>query len=190
MPVYSILSSPARTLTVTRVVLMLRKLLILVFVTAVFWLAVTLLLKEQRQSSQQGEPVHTELEPIVPPPAEAQADRVADISVHTPEELEILFTRIEQLLDRPRTGDQAPLVNLVLHGPEVEFFAIKNYDKYKGIVDYAAKLAALGGVEISICETQMRNFGIASDEVPSFLRQVPYGPGEVERLIESGFVYM
>jgi hypothetical protein len=26
--------------------------------------------------------------------------------------------------------------------------------------------------------------------VPSFLRQVPYGPGEVERLIESGFVYM
>ena len=168
---------------------MLRKFLILVVVTAVFWLAVTLLLKEPRQSSRPAEPVYAELEPIVPPP-ETQPNRVADISVHTPEELEILFARVEQLLERPRTGNETPLVNLVLHGPEIEFFAIKNYGEYKSIVDHAAKLAALGAVDISICQTQMRNLGIAADEVPSFLRPVPFGPDEVERLIESGFVYM
>jgi len=168
---------------------MLRKLLILVVVTAVFWLAVDVLLNEQRPS-QQGGPLQLELEPIVPHPAEKQSSRVADISVHTQEELEILFARVEQLLDRPRTDNETALVNLVLHGPEVEFFAIKNYGKYKTIVDHAAKLAALGAVDISICQTQMRNLGIATDEVPSFLRQVPFGPGEVERLIESGFVYM
>ena len=169
---------------------MLRKLLILIFVTAVFWLAVDILINEQRQSSQQGDSLQLELEPIVPPPAEKQPNRVVDISVHTQEELEVLFNRVEQLLDRPRTGDETALVSLVLHGPEVEFFAIENYDKYKTIVDRAAKLAALGAVDISICEAQMRNLGIATDEVPSFLRQVPYGPDEVERLIESGFVYM
>jgi len=170
--------------------LMLRKLLILVSVTAVFWFAVDMLLNEQRQSSQQGGSLQLELEPIVPPPVEQQPNRVADISVHTQEELEILFARVEQLLDRPRTGDETALVNLVLHGPEVEFFAIKNYEKYKTIVDHAAKLAALGAVDISICQKQMRNLGIATDEVPSFLQQVPFGPDEVERLIESGFVYM
>jgi intracellular sulfur oxidation DsrE/DsrF family protein len=169
---------------------MLRKLVILIFVTAVFWLAVTLLLNEQRQSAQQDGALQPELEPIVPHSVETQSNRVADISVHTPEELEILFERVEQLLDRPRTGNETPLVNLVLHGPEVEFFAIKNYDKYKAIVDHAAKLAALGAVDISICQTQMRSLGIATDEVPSFLRQVPFGPGEVESLIEKGFVYM
>ncbi|MEN8763042.1 MAG: hypothetical protein ABF290_11470 [Thiogranum sp.] len=169
---------------------MLRKLLILVFVTAVFWLAVDILIKEQRQSSQQGDSLQLELEPIVPQPAEEQPNRVVDISVHTQEELEILFTRVEQLLDRPRTGEETALVSLVLHGPEVEFFAIKNYEKYKTIVDRAAKLAALGAVDISICQAQMRNLDIATDEVPSFLRQVPYGPDEVERLLESGFVYM
>ena len=169
---------------------MLRKLLILVFVTAVFWLAVDVLLDEQRQSSQQGDSLQKELEPIVPDPVEKQPDRVADISVHTQEELEILFVRVEQLLDRPRAGNETPLVNLVLHGPEVEFFAIKNYSKYKTIVDHAAKLAALGGVDISICETQMRNRGIAADEVPSFFRRVPFGPEEVEILVESGFVFM
>ena len=169
---------------------MLRKLFILVFVTAVFWLAVTVLLNEQRQSSQQDGALPPDLEPIAPHSVDKQPNRVADISVHTEQELEILFTRVEQLLDRPRTGDETPLVNLVLHGPEVEFFAIKNYDKYKTIVDHAAKLAALGAVDISICQTQMRSLGIATDEVPSFLRQVPFGPGEVESLIENGFVYM
>jgi hypothetical protein len=34
----------------------------------------------------------------------------------------------------------------------------------------------------------MRHLGIAPDQVPSFLHQVPYGPGEVERLLERGFV--
>ncbi len=131
-----------------------------------------------------------ELEPIVPVPQGDELNRVADISVHTEEELEILFTRVEQLLDRPRSGNEPPLISLVLHGPEVEFFAVKNYAKYKRIVDQAAKLAALGAVDISICQTQMRNFGIASDQIPSFLHQVPYGPGEVEGLLKRGYVFM
>jgi intracellular sulfur oxidation DsrE/DsrF family protein len=169
---------------------MLRKLLILVLVTAVFWLAVTLLLKEQRQLAQPDAVLQPDLEPIVPHSVEKQPNLVADISVQTQEELEVLLARVEQLLDRPLSGDETPLVSLVLHGPEVEFFAIKNYDKYKAIVDHAAKLAALGAVDISICQTQMRSLGIATDEVPSFLRQVPFGPGEVESLIEKGFVYM
>jgi intracellular sulfur oxidation DsrE/DsrF family protein len=45
-------------------------------------------------------------------------------------------------------------------------------------------------VDISICQTQMRNYGLSADEVPSFLRQVPYGPGEVRKLLDEGFVYM
>ena len=169
---------------------MLRKLLILVFVTAVFWLAVYLLLSEQRQSSQSGGVPQRELEPIVPGPVEKQPNRVADISVHTREELELLFARVDVLLNRPRTGSESPLISLVLHGPEVEFFAVKNYERYKDLVDHAAKLAALGAVDISICQTQMRSLGIATDEVPAFLRQVPYGPGEIERLIENGYVTM
>jgi hypothetical protein len=58
------------------------------------------------------------------------------------------------------------------------------------VVDRAAKLAALGAVDISICQTQMSNYGIAPEQVPSFLRQVPFGPDEVDRLVDQGFVYM
>jgi len=173
---------------------MLRNLLILVLAVAVFWFAVHILLREQRQTTQPAsveQPLpQAEAERINPPPPVDQPNRVGDISVHTVEELQRVFARVEELLDRPRSEGEAPLVSLVLHGPEVEFFAVKNYDKYKAVVDHAAKLAALGGVDIAVCQTQMNTLGIGADEMPSFLRQVPFGPNEVERLIDSGFVYM
>ena len=169
---------------------MLRNLLILVFAAVVFWFVADVMLNRGEQSPEITVALQPVLEPIVPPPVVQTPNWVADISVHTEQELDILFTRVEQLLDRPRSSNEAPLVSIVLHGPEVEFFAVQNYAKYKGIVDRAAKLAALGAVDISICQTQMRNRGITSDQIPAFLRQVPYGPGEVESLLERGYVSM
>lgn len=173
---------------------MLRSFLILVVVALLFWLAADRLLDGSRQVPEEvGMPQaapQAESDPVLPAPTERPTNLVGDISVHTEEEMDILLDRVERLLDRPRGGGEEPIINLVLHGPEVEFFALKNYERYKGIVDRAAKLAALGAVDISVCQTRMRSLGIAPDQMPSFLRQVPYGPGEVERLIEKGFVYM
>ena len=168
-----------------------RNLIVLLIVAVGFWL-IFYQLKHDRQHASQA-PVSVEqqnLEQVVPVPEQAPQKRVADISVHTVEELERLFSRVEQVLDRPRSDGEQALIALVLHGPEVEFFALKNYTRYKTVVDRAAKLAALGAVDISICQTQMRNYGIAPDEVPAFLHQVPFGPDEVQRLIGEGYVYM
>jgi intracellular sulfur oxidation DsrE/DsrF family protein len=171
---------------------MLRNLLLLVSVTLLFWLAVELMRDRQTPpvSSSVAPAPQFDLEPIVPPPAAGGRNLVADINVHSLEELEALLERVEQLLDRPRKPDEEPLITLVLHGPEVEFFVLSNYNTYKSVVDRAAKLAALGAVDMAICQTQMTSRGIASDEIPSFLRQVPYGPGEVDRLLREGYVYM
>lgn len=169
---------------------LIRNLLILLLVAAVFWLAAERLVNDQPVAENTAV-FQTELEPIIPPPASATGQQfVADISVHTVEELEVLFDRIEQLLDRPRGADEAPLISVVLHGPEVDFFALQNYQQYKDIVDHAAKLSALGAVDINICRTQMRVRGLEPDQVPAFLNQVPYGPGEVERLLDEGYVVM
>jgi intracellular sulfur oxidation DsrE/DsrF family protein len=170
--------------------LLIRNLVILVLAAAVFWLAVDRLRRDQQQLAQAPVVTGQVLEPVVPAPEQDTQNFVADISVHTVEELEQLFARVEQALDRPRSGDEQALISLVLHGPEVEFFALKNYSTYRTVVDRAAKLAALGAVSISICQTQMRNYGIAPDEVPAFLHQVPFGPDEVQRLIDEGYVTM
>lgn len=165
-----------------------RNLLILVVAVAAFWFAADRLLHNRQAASS---PAVEQLATAAGLPSQRPVqNRVGDISVHTIAELELLFDRVEQLLDRPRGDGEQALVSLVLHGPEVEFFAFKNYAKYRAVVDRAAKLAALGAVDISICQTQMHNYGIGTDQVPSFLRQVPFGPDEVERLLDQGFVYM
>lgn len=168
-----------------------RNLLILVLALAVFVLAARSMLSGAPPLAQTPVTVQPAQEPRTPPLEEALPGLVADISLHTADELDLLLSRVEQLLERPRSGTEQPLISLVLHGPEVEFFALKNYPRYREVVDRAAKLAALGAVDISICQTQMRNLGIGQDEVPAFLKQVPFGPAEVQRLKrEEGFVTM
>lgn len=113
---------------------------------------------------------------------------VLDVSVHTIEGLRVLFDRAEKLAMTPRPkGENATLV-LVLHGPEVEYFSIRNYDRYKDIVDQAARLDAFDVVDVRICQTMIGARGIERTDIPSFIEQVPYGPGEVERLRQEGYV--
>ena len=124
------------------------------------------------------------------PPAlnEIPERTVLDVSVHSIEGLKILFDRAEELAMAPRPKGEDASVVLVLHGPDVEFFSIKNYEKYKAIVDQAARLDAFDVVDVKICQTMMDVHGIERDDIPSFIEQIPFGPGEVERLEQEGYV--
>ena len=129
-------------------------------------------------------------EPREPTDSDSNPERVVlDIRVHTEEELQVLFDRAGQLAAKLRpTGQEASIV-LVLHGPEVEFFSTRNYDRYKHIVDQAAYLDALDIVDVKICQTMMKVRGVERDDIPLFVEQVPLGPAEVDRLIREGYVY-
>ncbi|MDX1697641.1 MAG: DsrE family protein [Thiohalobacterales bacterium] len=126
-------------------------------------------------------------------PAEGEApapDRsVLDITVHTIEELQVLFDRAEKLAAAPRTDARDASVVLVLHGPEVEFFSTRNYLRYREIVDQAARLDAHEIVDVRICQAMMAARGIARDDIPAFIEQVPDGQLEVDRLVREGYVY-
>ena len=145
-----------------------------------------------------GQPVEVDLpgaarQQQLPPassPGEAVPSRaVLDISVHTIEELRVVLDRAEQLAMAPYPGGGEDSVVLVLHGPEVVFFAISNYEQYRDIVDQAARLDAFEVVDLRICETMMSEYGLEPDDIPSFIERVPFGPGEVERLQREGYVY-
>lgn len=133
----------------------------------------------------------TKTAPAAPVPSgEALPDRVVlDISVHTLEELQVLFDRAESYAMTPRPAGENASIVLVLHGPEVDFFSIRNYAQYKDIVDQAARLDAFEVVDIRICQGMMRERGIAREDIPSFIEQVPLGSAEIDRLIGEGYVY-
>lgn len=128
--------------------------------------------------------------PSSPPADEAVPEKaVLDITVHTIKELQVVLDRAEKLAMTPRPPGEGATVVLVLHGPEVEFFAISNYEKYKEIVDQAARLDAFEVVDVKICQTMLEMHGIRREDIPSFIEQVPLGPQEVDSLINRGYVY-
>ena len=121
---------------------------------------------------------------------EQQGRYLFNVTLHTPEEIAGLLARAEQLAqsmpaDNPRTG-----IALVLHGPEIEIFAKKNYPRFQKIVDQAARLDAEHVIEVKMCLTVMRRLGLRKEDIPGFIELVPYGPDEEERLRRNGYVYL
>ncbi len=130
--------------------------------------------------------------PTTPPNDSAApgARHLFRVTLHTPMEIEGLLARAEQLARTTRPTNRHNGIALVLHGPEVEIFARKNYTKYRHIVDRAARLNAGGIIEVKMCRTEMRSRDIRDEDVPKFIEFVPYGPDEEERLQRRGYVYL
>jgi intracellular sulfur oxidation DsrE/DsrF family protein len=112
-----------------------------------------------------------------------------NVSLHTPEEIAGMLSRAEELSKTTRSDSLGTGIALVLHGPEIEIFAKKNYSRFRKTVDQAARLDAGRIIEVKMCRTEMKNRGIRQEDLPAFIEVVPYGPDEVARLRREGYVY-
>ncbi len=111
---------------------------------------------------------------------------VATIELHTTAELQSVLQRADQLLlDGVALQSDPATVTFILHGPEVRSLLRQNYRQNKSMVDLAARLSALGVVEIMACETWMGGNSVAVEDLQPFVGTVRYGPGEVRRLVEE-----
>ena len=121
---------------------------------------------------------------------ERQGRYLFNVTLHTPEELAGLLTRAEELAKTTRADSRHTGIALVLHGPEIEIFAKKNYSRFRKTVDLAARLDAGRIIEVKMCRTEMKHLGIREEDIPDFIELVPYGPDEEERLRRNGYVYL
>jgi intracellular sulfur oxidation DsrE/DsrF family protein len=112
------------------------------------------------------------------------------VTLHTPEEIAGLLTRAEELAKTRRPDSRHTGIALVLHGPEIEIFAKRNYARFRETVDRAARLNDGHIIEIKMCRTEMKRLGIGEKDIPAFIELVPYGPDEEQRLRRSGYVYL
>lgn len=111
---------------------------------------------------------------------------MVQIHAHTPDELSGILNRAQIWADQYETYPEEPIA-IVLHGPEASVFVKANYQKYKQLVDLAAKLDAFNVVDVRICERWMGSNNVKKNELPPFVETVPYGPAEEERLIKAGY---
>lgn len=122
--------------------------------------------------------------------AEQHSERyVANILLHSSTELNELLTRAENLFQKDRSYQDAPLV-LVLHGPEARIFQRENYASNRALVDKAARLSAFGIIDIRVCETWMGAKELDINTLLPFVGTVPQGVAyEKELLEQQNFVY-
>ena len=135
-------------------------------------------------------PASISLNPLTKNPETLETRYVFDVVMHQPEEMRKLLQRVEELAAtlQPEAGD--PQLALVLHGPEITFFDTQNYARYADLVDRAAALDKKGIIDVKVCETMLRSLNLDASGLPDFIDRVPYGPAEIEKLVESGYVRM
>ena len=119
-----------------------------------------------------------------------QSGYVARILNDSPEEVADALERAEAVYLEGKLPDNVNPIAIVLHGPEVEIFFKDKYKEYKSIVDLAAKLSALGVVDVRVCETQTGILGRNRSSIHPFIGTVHFGPTEVKRLLDQqNYVY-
>ncbi|MFT6276475.1 MAG: intracellular sulfur oxidation DsrE/DsrF family protein [Halioglobus sp.] len=115
---------------------------------------------------------------------------LATIELHTTAELYSVLVRTEQLLEQGSIlQSDSAVVTFVLHGAEVTSLLRQNYRQNKETVDLAARLSALGVVRIQACETWMGGNLVVPEDLQPFVGTVNYGPSEVSKLVEEGYLY-
>lgn len=80
---------------------------------------------------------------------------------------------------------------LVLHGDELNYFATKNFAKYKGLMERAQSLTVGEVIHFRVCAAAARARGLAAKDMHGFVQFVPMADAEIVRLqSEEGHAYM
>lgn len=99
-----------------------------------------------------------------------------------------VLQRLDELASRADGLPAHEPVVMVLHGDEAETFTRANYLVCKEAVDRAARLEALGLLDVRVCERWMRDESLMQSDLPSFVDAVPDGASEEPRLERAGYL--
>lgn len=116
---------------------------------------------------------------------------VYDVAVQSEEQFSRVLDRASYLNNLYNADPFAASIILVLHGGEIPFFAISNYDKHRELIVRAQSLTVGGTIEIRMCETAARGHGLTPPEIHGFVQMVPMADAEIVRLQqENDYAYM
>lgn len=116
---------------------------------------------------------------------------VYDVSVSSIAALTNVLDRVSFLNKIYQADPFDSSIVMVLHGNEIPFFAIKNYDKYKELMNRAESLTKNGNIQFRMCKVAARGHGFEPEDIHGFVVMVPMADAEIIRLQqEEGYVYM
>ncbi|MBL1142859.1 MAG: hypothetical protein D8M62_12510 [Proteobacteria bacterium] len=111
-----------------------------------------------------------------------------DVSNHTIDEFEALLTRAEEVSQAHAPGYEDLKIEMIIHGPDIDWFTQQNYEINRQLVDLAARLDAYDIIDMKVCEKTMTKRGVDREDIPSFIESVPYAPIEIEKRLQEGYI--
>ena len=116
---------------------------------------------------------------------------VYDVHVKTVKAVESVLDRASYLSTITGADPFDQSIVLVLHGPELSFFAIENYNKYKSLMHRAQSLIEGDVLSIKMCKIAASNQGYQPEDIHGFIEMIPMGDAEIIRLqYEENHAYM
>ena len=116
---------------------------------------------------------------------------VYDVAVSSIKEITSVLDRASHLSVITGADPFDSSIVLVLHGGEIEFFANKNYKKYKELMHRAQSLVEGEVLKIRMCKLAAEGHGYQPKDIQGFVEMVPMGDAEIIRLQnEEAHAYM
>lgn len=116
---------------------------------------------------------------------------VYDVHVKTVDAVSSVLDRASYLSTITGADPFEQSIVLVLHGAEINFFAINNYAEYRELMQRAQSLVEGEVLKIKMCEIAAKRKGFHPDDIHGFVEMVPMGDAEIIRLqYDEGHAYM
>lgn len=116
---------------------------------------------------------------------------VYDVAEGDPERFDRILDRVSFLNNLYGADPFDASIVLVLHGGEIDFFAVENYEEHGELMRRAQSLTLAGPIEFRMCQAAAQARGYASEDIHGFVRLVPMADAEIIRLQqEEGHVFM
>ncbi len=116
---------------------------------------------------------------------------VYDVAVSNIDVFERVLDRVSYLNNIYGADPFDASLVMVLHGDEIPFFAVSNFEKYRDLMQRAQSLTIAGAVEFRMCQVAARGHGLEAEDIQGFVKVVPMADAEIVRLQqEEGYVYM
>lgn len=116
---------------------------------------------------------------------------VYDVAVNSVEKVTSVLDRASYLSTITGADPFDSSIVLVLHGGEIDYFAIKNYNKHKDLMQRAQSLVESEVLKIRMCRIAAQGHGYEPKDIHGFVEMVPMGDAEIIRLQnEENHAYM
>jgi intracellular sulfur oxidation DsrE/DsrF family protein len=116
---------------------------------------------------------------------------VYDVAVNSVEKVTSVLDRASYLSKITGADPFDSSIILVLHGSEIDYFSIKNYNKHKALMQRAQSLVESEVLKIRMCRIAAQGHGYEPEDIHGFVEMVPMGDAEIIRLQnEENHAYM